>query len=212
MGLLEEISQTVEGLQKDKALELVQKAIDEGIDPTEIINAGIVPGLQGVGKKFETEEYFLAELMMGGKVSQACMDLVEPHLPDTGSATIGTVILGAVEGDLHDIGYSLVATQLELNGFKVHKIGVNIPAMTFIDKAKEVNADIIGLSAFLVTTIPNCNEVINYLRDMGVKDKYKVIIGGTETSQEKADAMGADGWALNAVDAVKLCKRLMGVN
>ena len=209
---LNEISIAVEALEKDKALELVQKALDEGVDPQEIINSGIVPGLQGVGKKFEAEEYFLAELMMGGKVSQACMDLVEPHLPDTGSATLGTVILGAVEGDLHDIGYSLVATQLELNGFKVHKIGVNVPAMTFIDKAKEVNADIIGLSAFLVTTIPNCNEVINYLRDMGVKDKYKVIIGGTETSQDKADIMGADGWALNAVDAVKLCKRLMGVN
>ncbi len=209
---LNEISQAVEALQKDKSLELVQKAIDEGVDPPKIINEGIVPGLQGVGKKFETEEYFLAELMMGGKVSQACMDLVEPHLPDSGSASSGTVILGAVEGDLHDIGYSLVATQLELNGFKVHKVGVNVPAMTFIDKAKELNADIIGLSAFLVTTIPNCNEVINYLRDMGVKDKYKVIIGGTETSQDKADAMGADGWALNAVDAVKLCKRLMGVN
>ncbi len=209
---LNEISQAVEALQKDKALELVQKALDEGVDPPEIINAGIVPGLQGVGKKFETEEYFLAELMMGGKVSQACMDLVEPHMPDTGSVSNGTVILGAVEGDLHDIGYSLVATQLELNGFKVHKIGVNIPAMTFIDKAKEVNADIIGLSAFLVTTIPNCNEVINYLKDMGIKDKHKVIIGGTETSQDKADAMGADGWALNAVDAVKLCKRLMGVD
>lgn len=209
---LNQISQAVEKLEKDKALSLVQQALDEGVDPPEIINSGIVPGLQGVGKKFETEEYFLAELMMGGKVSQACMDLVEPHLPATGSASAGTVVLGAVEGDLHDIGYSLVATQLELNGFKVHKIGVNVPAMTFIDKAKETSADIIGLSAFLVTTIPNCNEVIDYLRDMGIKDKYKVIIGGTETSQEKAVSMGADGWAPNAVEAVKLCKGLMGIN
>ena len=212
MAILEDIAHAVEELEKDKALELVQKALDEGVDPPEIINSGIVPGLQGVGKRFEKEEYFLAELMMGGKVSQACIDLVQPHLPDTASASSGTVILGAVEGDLHDIGYGLVATQLELNGFKVHKIGVNVPAMTFIDKAKEFNADIIGLSAFLVTTIPNCNEVINYLKDMGIKDKYKVIIGGTETSQDKADAMGADGWAPNAVEAVKLCKNLMGKN
>ncbi len=210
MGLLEDIAQAVEALQKSEALALVQKAIDEGVYPPEIINSGIVPGLQGVGKKFEEEEYFLAELMMGGKVSQACIDLVQPHLPESEGANAGTVVLGAVEGDLHDIGYSLVATQLELNGFKVHKIGVNIPAMTFIDKAKELNADIIGLSAFLVTTIPNCNEVINYLQDMGVKDKYKVIIGGTETSQAKADAMGADGWAPNAVEAVRLCQKLMG--
>lgn len=209
---LSQISQAVEELEKDKALSLVQQALDEGVNPPDIINSGIVPGLQGVGKKFETEEYFLAELMMGGKVSQACMDLVEPYLPDKSGASAGTVVLGAVEGDLHDIGYSLVATQLELNGFKVHKIGVNIPAMAFIDKAKETDADIIGLSAFLVTTIPNCNEVIDYLRDMGIKDKYKVIIGGTETSKEKADAMGADGWAPNAVEAVKLCKGLMGIN
>ncbi|MFO8101322.1 MAG: cobalamin-dependent protein [Dehalococcoidia bacterium] len=211
MGLLEDISKAVEELEKEEALSLVQKALDEGIYPPDIINSGIVPGLQGVGKRFEAEEYFLAELMMGGKVSQSCIDLVQPHLPDTGGANLGTVILGAVEGDLHDIGYGLVATQLELNGFKVHKIGVNIPAMTFIDKAKELNADIIGLSAFLVTTIPNCNEVINYLQDMGIKDKYKVIIGGAETSQEKADEMGADGWAPNAVEAVTLCKKLIGV-
>jgi len=207
---LKEISQAVEELEKDKALSLVQQALDEGVEPAQIIQAGIVPGLQGVGKRFEAEEYFLAELMMGGKVSQACIDLVTPYLRDSSGTSAGTVVIGAVEGDLHDIGYGLVATQLELNGFKVHKIGVNIPAMSFIDKAKEHNADIIGLSAFLVTTIPNCNEVINYLRDMGLKGKYKVIIGGTETSQEKADAMGADGWAPNAVEAVKLCQRLMG--
>jgi len=212
MSLLEDIAKAVTDLEKDKALELVQKALDEGVDPPQIINAGIVPGLQGVGKLFESEEYFLAELMMGGKVSQACIDLVQPHLPDTSGGNVGTVVIGAVEGDLHDIGYGLVATQLELNGFKVHKIGVNIPAMTFIDKAKETNADIIGLSAFLVTTIPNCNEVVNYLKDMGIKDKYKVIIGGTETSQEKAEEMGADGWAPNAVEAVTLCKRLMGIS
>ncbi len=210
MGVLEDISKAVEELEKEKALSLVQQAIDEGVDPPKIIQAGIVPGLQGVGKKFEAEEYFLAELMMGGKVSQACIDLVSPHLPDTTGSKAGTVVIGAVEGDLHDIGYGLVATQLELNGFEVHKLGVNLSAMTFIDKAKEHNADIIGLSAFLVTTIPNCNEVVNYLKDMGLKDKYKVIIGGTETSQEKADAMGADGWAPNAVEAVKLCQRLMG--
>jgi len=212
MSLLEDIAKAVTDLEKDKALELVQKALDEGVDPPQIINAGIVPGLQGVGKLFESEEYFLAELMMGGKVSQACIDLVQPHLPDTSGGNVGTVVIGAVEGDLHDIGYGLVATQLELNGFKVHKIGVNIPAMTFIDKAKETNADIIGLSAFLVTTIPNCNEVVNYLKDMGIKHKYKVIIGGTETSQEKAEEMGADGWAPNAVEAVTLCKRLMGIS
>ncbi|MBT4510755.1 MAG: hypothetical protein HOC20_00905 [Chloroflexi bacterium] len=206
---IQEIAQAVEELKKDQALSLVDQAIKGGIDPVQIVQDGIVTGLQGIGKRFEAEEYFLAELMMGGKISQACIDLVTPYLPENEGAKAGTVVIGAVEGDLHDIGYSLVATQLELNGFEVHKLGVNIPAMTFIDKAKEKNADIIGLSAFLVTTIPNCNEVVDYLRDMGLKDKFKVIIGGTETSQEKAEAMGADGWAKNAVGAVDLCKKLM---
>lgn len=206
---IRELAQAVEELRKEEALKLTEQALMENLDPALIIQAGIVAGLDGIGKRFESEEYFLAELMMGGKVSQACIALVTPHLPDVSGAKAGTVVIGAVEGDLHDIGYSLVATQLELNGFEVHKLGVNIPAMTFIDKAKEKNADIIGLSAFLVTTIPNCNEMIDYLRDMGFKDRFKVIIGGTETSQEKADAMGADGWAKNAVGAVELCKHLM---
>jgi len=104
----------------------------------------------------------------------------------------------------------LVAKQLELAGYEVHSVGIDVPAMTFIDKAREVNADIIGLSAFLVTTISNCQDVINYLKDMGLRDKFKVIIGGAETSQEVADRMGADGWAPNAVEAVKLCDRLLG--
>ena len=116
-----------------------------------------------------------------------------------------------MKGDLHDIGYGLVANQLKITGFEVHKLGVNIPSMTFIEKAQELNADIIGLSAFLVTTIPNCTEVINYLKDMGLRDKFKVIIGGAETTKEKAETMGCDGQADNAVEAVSLCERLMGL-
>jgi len=114
------------------------------------------------------------------------------------------------QGDLHTIGYGLVSTQLELAGFEVHKLGIDLDSMYFIEKAKEHNADIIGLSAFLVTTIPYCPEVLAYLCDMGLRDKYKLIIGGTECTADKADAMDADGWALNAVAAVPLCKRLMG--
>ena len=118
------------------------------------------------------------------------MELVTPHLPETGGTTKGVVVIGAVQGDLHDIGYGLVANQLKIAGFDVHLLGVNTPSMTFIEKAQELDADIIGLSAFLVTTIPNCAEVVNYLEDMGLRDKIKVIIGGAETTREKAEAMG----------------------
>ncbi len=199
-------------LQSDEAKNQVQAAIDAGIDPVEILQQGIIAGLQEVGKKFEAEEYFLAELMMAGKLGEACMEIINPHLPENTGPTKGVVVLGAVEGDLHDIGYSLVANQLKIEGYEVHMVGVNIPSMKFIEKAQEVKADIIGMSAFLVTTIPNCAEVVKYLVDMNIRDQFKVIIGGAETSKEKAESMGCDGQADNAIEAVKLCNTLLGHN
>ncbi len=207
---IEEIKQAVWQLKKDQALNLVKQALEEGLDPVEILQKGVIAGLQVVGQKFGAKEYFLAELVMGGKVAEPCIDLINPHLPPSAEGKLGTVVIGAVKGDLHTIGYGLVSTQLELAGFEVHKLGIDLPSMTFIDKAREHNADIIGLSAFLVTTIPYCKEVIGYLQDMGLRDQYKVIIGGTETNAAKAEAMDADGWALNAVSAVPLCRRLVG--
>ncbi len=197
-------------LETDKSISIVKEALEQGIDPVKVLQEGIVAGLQEVGKKFGAGEYFLAELMMAGKLGEKCIEIITPHLPEQTGSKKGVVVIGAVEGDLHDIGYGLVANQLQLAGFEVHKVGVNIPSMTFVDKAQELNADIIGLSAFLVTTIPNCAEVVNYLRDMGIRDKYKVIIGGAETTKEKAEAMGCDGQANDAVEAVALCERLVG--
>jgi methylmalonyl-CoA mutase cobalamin-binding domain/chain len=110
---------------------------------------------------------------------------------------------------MHDLGYVLVARRLELAGFEVHSMGVDVAPMSFIDKAQEVDADIIGLSTFLVTTIPTCSEVLDYLRDMGLRERFKVIIGGGTTTQETADELGADGWADNAVAAVPLCEGLL---
>ena len=203
-----EIAQRVAELDDAAAVE-VGKALEAGLDPVELLRGGVIRGLERIGERFEAGEYFLPELMMGGELAEKCIALIDPHLPVDAASSEGVVVIGAVHGDIHDIGYGLVAKQLQLAGFEVHKIGVNVPAMTFIDKAQEVNADIIGLSAFLTTTIPNCKEVVEYVRDMGLKDTFKVIIGGAETSQEKADQMGAAGWAPNAVEAVTLCRRLM---
>jgi 5-methyltetrahydrofolate--homocysteine methyltransferase len=208
---IEEIKKEFVALNNDKTAALLNQAIEEGLDPVQILQEGIIAGLQAVGKKFGEGEYFLAELMMAGKLGEACIETITPHLPETSGPKKGVVVIGAVQGDLHDIGYGLVANQLKMAGFEVHQLGVNIPSMTFIDKAQELNADIIGMSAFLVTTIPNCAEVVNYLNDMGLRDKYKVIIGGAETTKEKAEAMGCDGQADNAVEAVGLCEQLMGV-
>ena len=206
-----EIAQLVLDLD-DAAATQIQAALETGSDPVDLLQNGVIRGLEMIGAKFETKEYFLPELMMGGELAEKCIALIDSYLPGDRGPSQGVVVIGAVQGDLHDIGYSLVAKQLELAGFEVHKMGVNIPAMSFIDKAQEVNADIIGLSAFLITTIPNCKEVVDYIQDMGLTDKYKVIIGGAETSQERAEGMGAAGWAPNAVEAVRLCKDLMNGN
>jgi 5-methyltetrahydrofolate--homocysteine methyltransferase len=207
---VEAIKEAVWKLQRQKAHDLVKQGLEEGLDPVAMLKGGVIAGLQTVGAKFGAGEYFLAELVMSGKVAEPCIDLINPHLPPNAEGTQGKVVIGAVKGDLHTIGYGLVTTQLELAGFKVHKLGIDLDSMYFIEKAQEHDADIIGLSAFLVTTIPYCREVLGYLQDMGLRDEYKVIIGGTECTADKADAMDADGWALDAVASVPLCKRLMG--
>ncbi|MFN8627357.1 MAG: cobalamin-dependent protein [Candidatus Binatia bacterium] len=193
----------------EQAIPAIAAALREGDSPVDLLQQGVIRGLEIVGQKFESGDYFLPELMTGGKITEACIALINPHLPQTGSATRGVVVIGAVQGDFHDLGYSLVAKQLELAGFEVHQLGVDVSPLTFIDKAQEFHADIIGLSAFLITTIPKCGVLIDYLRDMELRERFQVIIGGGQTSQEVADEMGADGWAPNAVEAVRLCRTLM---
>jgi len=194
----------------DEAAVVVQECLDAGLDPVSVLKDGVVKGLEKIGQLFESKEYFLAELMVGGELAETCIKIIDPHLPATGEGDRqGVVVIGAVSGDLHDIGYGLVAKQLELAGFEVHSLGVNVDAMTFIEKAREKKANIIGLSAFLVTTIPNCRDVVNYVRDMGLTSTFKVVMGGAETNQEKSNMMGADGWAPNAMEAVTLCKNIM---
>jgi len=193
----------------DRAIAEVEKALREGANPLDLLQQGVIRGLESVGEKFESGDYFLPELMTGGKITESCIALINPHLPRNEGRRLGVVVIGAVQGDFHDLGYGLVAKQLELAGFEVHQLGVDIPPMTFIDKAQELNADIIGLSAFLITTVPKCNIVLDYLRDMGLRERFRVIIGGALTSQELADEIGADGWAPNAVEAARLCRRLM---
>ena len=199
--LIAEVSET--------ATHAVETALAGGGDPLVLLREGVIRGLERIGEKFEAEEYFLPELMLGGQLAERCIALIDPHLPKERGAPRGVMVIGAVQGDMHDLGYSLVAKQLELVGFEVHSLGVDVAPMAFIDKAQEVNADILGLSTFLVTTIPSCSQVIDYLRDMDLRKRFKVIVGGGTTTQETADELGADGWAPNAVEAVALCEGLM---
>ena len=187
----------------------VTAALAGGEDPLVLLQEGVIGGLERIGEQFEAGEYFLGELIQGGQIAEKCIALIDPHLPKGRGAPRGVVVIGAVQGDMHDLGYSLVAKRLELSGFEVHSMGVDVAPMTFIDKAREVDADIIGLSTFLVTTIPGCSEILDYLRDMGLRERFKVIVGGGTMTQETADQLGSDGWAPNAVEAVGLCKGLV---
>ena len=193
----------------ESASDAVAAALERGEDPLVLLQEGVIRGLERIGEKFEAGEYFLTELIVGSQIAEKCIALINPYLPKDRGAPRGVVVIGAVQGDIHDLGYGLVAKQLELAGFEVHSMGVDVAPMAFIDKAREVDADIIGLSTFLVTTIPGCSEVIDYLRDMGLRERFKVIVGGGTTTQETADQLGSDGWAPNAVEAVGLCKGLV---
>ena len=193
----------------ETASDAVATALERGEDPLALLQDGVLRGLEQIGEKFNAGEYFLTELIIGSQIAEKCIALINPHLPKDRGAPRGVVVIGAVQGDMHDLGYSLVAKQLELAGFEVHPLGVDVAPMAFIDRAREVDADIIGLSTFLVTTIPGCSEVIDYLRDMGLRERFKVILGGGSTTQETADQLGSDGWAPNAVEAVGLCKELV---
>jgi methylmalonyl-CoA mutase cobalamin-binding domain/chain len=187
----------------------VTAALAGGEDPLVLLQEGVIGGLERIGEQFEAGEYFLGELIQGGQIAEKCIALIDPHLPEGRGAPRGVVVIGAVQGDMHDLGYGLVAKRLELAGFEVHSMGVDVASMTFIDKAREVDADIIGLSSFLVTTLPCCSEVLDYLRDMGLRERFKVIVGGGATTEEIADELGTDGWAENAVAAAALCEGLI---
>ncbi len=207
---LSKIADAVKNIQNDKALALIKKGVKEGIAPIDILQRGILSGLKTIGKLFESQYYFLGELLMGAKLAEACIDILSPYLPKGGNSKRGIVVMGAVQGDLHSIGYGLVVHQLELAGYEVHNLGINVPSIAFVDKAKEVKADIVGLSAFLTSTLPYLEEVMNYLNDLGIRNQFKVVIGGAKTSQLLANKIGADGWAADAIKAARLCDDLMG--
>jgi methylmalonyl-CoA mutase cobalamin-binding domain/chain len=204
-----EIAEAIELLEGAKAEELVKKALNEGANPWEILQEGIVKGIKAVGDRFGKGEYFLLELQEGAELAEKLLPLVKPKLTTDQSKPKGTVVMATVKGDLHDIGKNLVIMQLSLNGYKVHDMGMDNPAMNIINKAKEVEADVIGLSALLLSTIPAQEEVIQNLKELGLREKYVVVVGGGATTQKWATQIGADGWGVDAVQAVAVIDRLM---
>ncbi|MEL7563691.1 MAG: corrinoid protein [Dehalobacterium sp.] len=205
--MLEKITDAIRELEKDKAIGLIKKALDSGIAPLDIINKGVIVGIKQVGDLFEKEEYFLPELMMVGDLAKEIMNYMEPFLPPKTEGN-KKVVVASVEGDLHDLGKNLVVLMMQTGGYEVLDLGIDVPLQTIINKATEFGATVIGLSALMVTTMPNQRALINQLKDAGLRDKFKVIVGGAPTTQEWADQIGADGWALDAAQSVKLLDKL----
>ncbi|MFO7837808.1 MAG: corrinoid protein [Candidatus Thorarchaeota archaeon] len=209
--IIEELRKSVVEGSSDKAEAAARKALKSGVPPLDAIVEGLAKGVKEVGDKFGKGEVFLVELITSGKAMKTGMSVLLPEVKASGREmeTAGTVIIGTVEGDIHSIGKDIVGTLLEANGFEVLNLGEDIPADTFIEKAKEHDADIVGLSALLTSSMPKQGEVIKAFRESGMDD-IKVMIGGAPTTQEWADEIGADGYAGDAVTAAALAKKLIG--
>ena len=209
--LLTMITENIVGGEPEAVVTLTRKALELDLRPLEIINQGLVTGMNIAGEKFAQGEFFLPHLLIAAKGMQAAMELLEPELSARKQEheVIGTVVIGTVQGDIHEIGKSLVGTMLSANGFKVLDLGVDVPREVFIAKVRETGADILGLSALLTTTMIGQREVIEDLVQAGLRDQVKVIVGGAPVSQAWADEINADGYADNAMDAVEVARRML---
>jgi corrinoid protein of di/trimethylamine methyltransferase len=186
---------------------ITQEALASGTDPLVLVNEYMVPAMDEVGRRFECSEYFVPELLISARAMKAALDLIRPLLTARGDEPVGRVAIGTVKGDLHDIGKNLVASLLEGGGFEVIDLGVNVSPEKFIASVKEKNANIIAMSALLTTTMPSMKTTIEALKQAGVREKVKVLIGGAPITQKYAEEIGADGYSESAVGAVALAKR-----
>jgi 5-methyltetrahydrofolate--homocysteine methyltransferase len=190
---------------------LARQMLDDGVEPFVLVQEALVPTLTDVGQKFQDFEIYLPELMMAGEAAERVTALLEGIMLKSGKASLsfGTVILGQVEGDIHDIGRNILRILLRSHGFKVVDLGRDVAASAFLEAAQKEKADIVGLSALMTTALPAQRRTIHLFSEVGVRDHFKLIIGGGATNQTWADEIGADGYAPDAAAAVDLCKRLL---
>ncbi len=195
----------------DAAIQLAQQALTQNLDPLEAINQGFMPGMSDVGQQFGAGQLFLPDVIMAAEAMKKAVAVLEPEMAKRGTRreVLGRVVLGTVKGDVHEIGKSLVGTLLSANGFEVHDLGVDVPFVRFAEKAREVGADIVGVSALLTTTMTGQRNVIEALDDMGLRSKVKVMVGGAPVTRSWADEIGADGYSEDALGAVALAKKLV---
>ncbi|MCL4297388.1 MAG: corrinoid protein [Anaerolineae bacterium] len=200
----------IEGNFKD-ITKLTQEAIDGGLDAQQILNEGLMPGMDHIGVQFRAGNVFVPEVLRSARAMQTAMDLLKPLLIESGVKMRGKVLLGTVKGDLHDIGKNLVGMMCEGAGFEVKDLGKDIAPEDFVKAVKEFEPDVVGMSALLTTTMRSMEQTIKALQEAGVRDRVKIIIGGAPVTGSFAEQIGADGYASNAAAAVEMVKKFVGV-
>ena len=208
-GLLDAFRDAIVAIDEDKAREIAENIISETIDPSTAIKYSIADAAIKVGERFDSGEYFLPHLVMAGDLMEAVGAILEKHIPAEKIERKKVIVIGTVQGDMHSVGKNLVATMFKAGGFEVHDMGVDVTSIAFIDKAKEVKADMIALSSLLTTTMPYQKEVIEDLAAMGIRDRFKVMIGGGPVTEVYAHDIGADGYGRDAIEALDEVKKLL---
>lgn len=209
--IFDKLANAIVEMEEDEVAELAQYCIDNGIDAFEAIDKGLTRGMEEAGKLFEEEEYFVPELLSCADAMNVGIDLLKPHIKVNESVEKHKVILGVVEGDTHDIGKNLVGLMLDTAGFEVHDIGRDVPPAEFVEQGIKEGAEILCISTLMTTTMDAMEEVVKILEEKGVRDKFKVMVGGGPISKSFCDKIGADGYSKNAADAVVLAKQLVGM-
>lgn len=207
-----ELAMLLSELKEQEALDKVEKMLAEGVDPMEIL-ADAREGMKIVGEKFGNEQYFLPDLIYSGEILKGIAGLVEPHIKQAEAETekLGKVIIGTVAGDIHDIGKDLVTFMLDINGFEVYDLGIDVPVQNFVDKIRETGSTVVGLSGFLTLAFDAMKETIDAIKEAGLRENVKIMIGGGQIDEEVRNYTGADAYGKDAMAAVALTKDWLGI-
>ena len=207
MAIIQEISEYLQKGRAKNVKALVQQALDEGMDPKQILNEGLLDGMMIIGGKFKRNEIFVPEVLVAARALNAGLNILEPKLVEVGNEPVGRAVVGTVRGDLHDIGKNLVVMMLKGAGFEICDMGVDVAPEAFIDKAEEIHADVICMSALLTTTMTNMEDVITELKNRNLRDKYIVMVGGAPVNDSYAQQIGADYYTPDATTAAEVAKK-----
>jgi 5-methyltetrahydrofolate--homocysteine methyltransferase len=208
--ILKELNEAVQAGEAEKVKQLIQKSLDKGVSAVEVLEVGLRSAMEEVGRKFEALEIFLPEMMSAADAMKAGVEVLQPHLGSGAEeGKRGSILVGTVEGDIHDIGKNIVKIMLEGVGFQVTDLGFNVPTLTFVERTREIKPDVLGMSALMTSTMVHMPRVVQFLKDRGLREEVKVIVGGAPVLPDWAEKIGADGYGDNAAEAIKTAKEMI---